>query len=139
MGHSSLLSKSSDLTFQRHDACLDSFLRHLVPLGLLVSLKHAPTEVTCSNLVTCYAAVVHLVEPFVCWFLHAKLVAVQALLLGQIVTIFYLLVQLAEQGQRRLEVRLGSQVVLWHVGIRLEQRVVMLLVDNLRVRFLYLG
>ena len=64
-------------------------------LCLLVPLEHAAPEVICPDLIACNATVVHLVEPLVCGLFYAELVAILTLLLGQVETVFYLLIEWA--------------------------------------------
>ena len=52
-------------------------------------------EVICPDLIACNATVVHLVEPLVCGLFYAELVAILTLLLGQVETVFYLLIEWA--------------------------------------------
>ena len=70
-------------------------------LCFLISLKHAASEVICSNLVARNSTVVHLVEPLICRLFDTILVAVLTLLFGQVEPICHLLVEWASEGQLR--------------------------------------
>ena len=99
-------------------------------LCFLISLKHAALEVICSNLVACYPAVVHLVEPLVRWLFNTIFVAILALLFGQIKSIFHLFVEWTPKWLLRSVVSSRSQMVLGQVGLRLKQSFVFFFCDR---------
>ena len=90
-----------------------SILSNSFDLCFFISLKHAASEVICSNLVASNSTVVHLVEPLICRLFNAILVAVLALLFGQIEPICYLFVEWATEGLLRSIFSPWSKMVFW--------------------------
>ena len=87
-------------------------------LSLRILLKHAATEVVGSDLITCDTTIIHLVEPFVSWFLDTEPVAILALLLGEINSIWHFFVECA--SSRILEPVLAPpHVMLGQLRLRL--------------------